>query len=82
MIRIEKILLKRPKLDNKNKLKKSIKNDNSSGTNGMHNSSSVTAIPLTREHYMVIGNSRGKILDTNSNGLSDKNAYNEIYINS
>ena len=65
MIRIEKILLKRPKLDNKNKLKKSMKNDNSSGTNGMHNPSSVTAIPLTSEHYMVIGNSRSKISDTN-----------------
>ena len=47
-----------------------MKNNNSSGTNGMHNPSSVTAIPLTREHYMVIGNPRGKISDTNPNGLS------------
>ena len=38
-----------------------MKNNNSSGANGMHNPSSVTAIPLTREHYMVIGNPRGKI---------------------
>ena len=34
------------------------------------NPNSVTAIPLTKEHYMVIGNSRGKISDTNPNGLS------------
>ena len=47
-----------------------MKNNNSSGTNDMHNPSSVTAIPLTREHYMVIGNPRGKISDTNPNGLS------------
>ena len=61
---------KKTKLNNKNKLKNSMKNNNSSGTNGMHNPSSVTAIPLTREHYMVIGNPRGKISDTNPNGLS------------
>ena len=31
----------------------------------------MTAIPpLTREHYMAIGNPRGKISDTNPNGLS------------
>ena len=47
-----------------------MKNNNSSGTNGMRNPSSVAAIPLTREHYMVIGNPRGKISDTNPNGLS------------
>ena len=61
---------KKTKLNNENKLKNSMKNNNSSGTNGMHNPSSVTAIPLTREHYMVIGNPRGKISDTNPNGLS------------
>ena len=61
---------KKTKLNNKNKLKNSMKNNNSSGTNGMHNSNSVTAIPLTKEHYMVIGNPRGKISDTNPNGLS------------
>ena len=37
-------------MNNKNKLKNSMKNNNSSGTNGLHNPSSVTAIPLTREH--------------------------------
>ena len=52
---------KKTKLNNKNKLQNSMKNNNSSGANGMHNPSSVTAIPLTREHYMVIGNPRGKI---------------------
>ena len=41
---------KKTKLNDKNKLKNSMKNNNSSGTNGMHNPSSVTAIPLTREH--------------------------------
>ena len=55
---------------NKNKLKNSKENNNSSGTNGMHNPSSMTAIPLTREHYMVTGNPRCKISDTNPNGLS------------
>ena len=61
---------KKTKLNNKNKLKNSMKNNNNgSGTNGMHNPSSV-AIPLTREHYMVIGNPRGKISDPNPNGLS------------
>ena len=48
-----------------------MKNNNSFGTNGMHNPSSVTAIPLTREHYMVIGDPRGKISDRNPNGLSN-----------
>ena len=47
-----------------------MKNNNSSGTNVRHNPSSVTAIPLTREHYMIISNPRGKISDTNPNGLS------------
>ena len=37
---------KKTKLNNKNKLKNSVKNNNSSGTNGMHNPSSVTAIPF------------------------------------
>ena len=41
---------KKTKLNDKNKLKNSMKSNNSSGTNGMHNPSSVTAIPLTREH--------------------------------
>ena len=61
---------KKTKINNKNKLRNSIKNNDSSGTNGMHNPSSVYAIPLTREHYMVIGNPRGKISDPNPNGLS------------
>ena len=47
-----------------------MKNNNSSGTNGMHDPSCVTAIPLTREHYMVIGNPRGEISDPNPNVLS------------
>ena len=61
---------KKTKINNKNNLKNSMKNNNSSGTNGMHNPSSVTAIPLARKHYIVIGNPRGKISDTNPNGLS------------
>ena len=66
---------KKTKMNNKNKLKNTMKNNNSSGTNGMHNPSSVTAIPLTREHYMIIGNPRGKISDTNPNGLSKQQMY-------
>ena len=58
---------KKTKMNNKNKLKNSVQNNNSSGTNGMHNPSSVTAISLTREHYIVIGNPRGKISDPNPN---------------
>ena len=59
-----------------------MKNNNSSCTNGMHNPNSVTAIPLTREHYMVIGNPRDKSSDTNPNGIiKTANPYNEIYIN-
>ena len=61
---------KKTKLNNKNKFKNSMKYNNGSGTNDMHNPSSVTAIPLRRQHYMVIGNPRGKISDTNPNGLS------------
>ena len=58
---------KKTKLNSKNNLKKS---NNSSRTNGLHNPSSVTAIPLATEHYIAIGNSRGRISDTNPNGLS------------
>ena len=47
-----------------------MKNNDSSDPNSMHNPSSVTAIPLTREHCMIIGNRRGYISDTNPNGLS------------
>ena len=57
-----------------------MKNNNSSGTNGMHNPSSVTAIPLTREHQMVIGNPRGKISDTNPNGLSKQQMHTMKFI--
>ena len=45
-------------------------NNNNSSCQWYAYPGSVTAIPLTREHYMVIGNPRGKITDTNSNGLS------------
>ena len=57
---------KKTKINNKNKLKNSV--NNSSGTISMHNPSSVTAIPLMREHYMVIDNLRDKNSDTNPNG--------------
>ena len=53
-----------------------MKNNNSSGTNGMHNPNSVTAIPLTKEHYMVIGNPRGHFEsweNRNNNNFSQQN---------
>ena len=46
----------------------------------MHNPSSVTAIPLTRGHYIVIGNPRGKISDTNPNGLSKQQMHTMKFI--
>ena len=41
------------------KIKNSLKNNNSSGTNGMHNNNN-NAIPLTKDYYMSIGEPRGK----------------------
>ena len=50
--------VKDKKLD-KNKIKNSLKNNNSSGTNGMHNNNNNNnAIPLTKDHYMFIGEPR------------------------
>ena len=63
--------VKDKKLD-KNKIKNSL-NSNSSGTNGMHNNSNndhKNAIPLTKEHYMSIGEPRGKKSDENPRGYS------------
>ena len=67
--------MKDKKLD-KNKIKNSLKNNNSSGTNGMHNNDSNNnnnnnnAIPLTKDHYMSIGEPRGKKSDDNPRGYS------------
>ena len=53
------------KLD-KNKIKNSLKNNNSSGSNGMHNNNNNNnVIPLTKEHYIFIGEPRGKKSDEN-----------------
>ena len=41
------------------------RNNNSSGTNGMHNS-----VPLTREHQMQLGEPKGKITEKNPKGYS------------
>ena len=63
--------VKDKKLD-KNKIKNSLKNNNSSGTNGMHNNNNNNnnAIPLTKDHYMSIGEPRGKKSDDNPRGYS------------
>ena len=63
--------MKDKKLD-KNKIKNSLKNNNTSGTNGMHNNSNNNnnAIPLTKEHYMSISKHRGKNSDENPRGYS------------
>ena len=54
------------------KIKNSLKNNNTSGTNGMHNNSNNNnnAIPLTKEHYMSIGEPRGKNSNENPRGYS------------
>ena len=58
--------MKDKKLD-KNKIKNSLENNNSSGTNGMHNNDNNdnNAIPLTKDHYMSIGEPKGKKSDDN-----------------
>ena len=62
--------VKDKKLD-KNKIKNSLKNNNSSGTNGMHNNNNNNnAIPLTKEHYVAIGEPRGKTRKDNPRGYS------------
>ena len=64
--------VKDKKLD-ENKIKNSLKNNNSSGTNGMHNNNNNNnnnAIPLTKDHYMSIGEPRGKKSDDNLRGYS------------
>ena len=58
---LESILKVCDKNNSKNKSKNSMKINYSSGTNGMHNPSSVTAVLLTRDHNMAIGTPRGKI---------------------
>ena len=45
--------------------KRDTRNNNSSGTNGMHNS-----VPLTREHQMRLGEPKGKITEKNPKGYS------------
>ena len=73
--------MKDKKLD-KNKIKNSLKNNYSSGTNGIHNNNNNNndnnnnnndnnnAIPLTKDHYMSIGEPRGKKSDDNPRGYS------------
>ena len=65
--------MKDKKLD-KNKIKNSLKNNNSSGINGMHNNNNNNnnnnAIPLTKDHYMSIGELIGKKSDDNPRGYS------------
>ena len=51
--------------DMKFKEKRDTRNNNSSGTNGMHNS-----LPLTREHQMQLGEPKGKITEKNPKGYS------------
>ena len=51
--------------DMKFKGKKDTRNNNSSGTNGMHN-----GVPLTREHQMQLGEPKGKITEKNPKGYS------------
>ena len=49
-----------------------MKNNNSNGTNGMHNTKKIIndALPLTRDHQVQIGTPRGIINLTNPNGYS------------
>ena len=51
--------------DMKFKGKKDKRNNNSSGTNGMHNN-----VPLTREHQMQLGEPKGKITEKSPKGYS------------
>ena len=55
------------KINNNNKMKNGM-NNNSLGKNGMHNANYDTAVPLTHEHCMAIGNPRAKTTDKNPNG--------------
>ena len=50
--------------DMKLKGKRDTRNNNSSGTNGMHNS-----VPLTREHQMQLGEPKGKITEKIQKGI-------------
>ena len=61
---------KKARFNKKDGLKNSMNNNNSSGTNGMHNPNSAKSIPTTREHYMAIDNRRGKITDSKPRRLS------------
>ena len=60
-------LLKKPSNEKKFKGKKDTRNNNSQGTNGMHNS-----MPLTREHQVKLGAGQGKPSASNPNGYSKK----------
>ena len=60
-------LLKKPSDEKKFKGKKDTRNNNSQGTNGIHNS-----MPLTREHQLKLGAGQGKPSASNPNGYSKK----------
>ena len=49
-----------------------MKNNNSNGTNGMHNTNKIisNAMPLTRDHQVQIGTPRGIINSSNPNKYS------------
>ena len=51
--------------DMKFKGKRDTRNNNSSGTNGMHNS-----VPLTKEYQIQLGEPKGKITEKNPKGYS------------
>ena len=57
---------------NKREKEKSMKNNNSNVTNGMHNTNKIIndALPLTRDHQVQIGTPRGIINLSNPNGYS------------
>ena len=60
-------LMKKPNFEKKFKGKKDTRNNNSQGTNGMHNS-----MPLTREHQLKLGAGQGKPSSNNPHGFSKK----------
>ena len=60
-------ITKKPNYDKKFKGKKDTRNNNSQGTNWMHNS-----MPLTREHQVKLGAGQGKPTPSNPNGYSKK----------
>ena len=60
-------IIKKPNNEKKFKGKKDTRNNNSQGTNGMHNS-----MPLTREHQVKLGAGQGKPSPSNPNGYSKK----------